>query len=108
MRLIYQYQEVLSNLDLFINRAPALFDHITRDGSHVPEIAMRIWAGVPGVVAMRISGHKTRSVFYRCGIVNEADIRNVRERVNELYQENMELPSQAGVGSIVAKMNEEE
>jgi hypothetical protein len=44
-------------------------------------------AGIQDVEAMRISGHRTRAIFDRYNIVDEADLANAGRRLEQYVRE---------------------
>jgi integrase len=67
-----------------------LFHDLRRSG-----VRNLIRAGVPESVAMRISGHKTRSVFERYNIVSERDLHDAARKL-ETYLSGKANPTQSG------------
>jgi integrase len=63
-------------------------------------------AGVSRSVAMKMSGHKTESVYHRYAIVSEGDLRDAAKKLGALVQEvvQVDVPS-CGSGTVTRRIH---
>ena len=78
---IKDFREVWNNTCRRAGYAGRYFHDLRRTG-----IRNMVRRGVPESVAMKVSGHKTRSVFERYNITDEDDLRDTAQKMSGIVQ----------------------
>ena len=60
-------------------------------------------AGVPSSVAMKLTGHKTKSVYRRYAIVSEADLSDGLKRLATLHDRDAKAVEQSRTVTVLAQ-----